>query len=184
MTSSSATAAQNSGKEQISLEDLERVVNLIHGVKDITHDEDSVFFKFHDKDGDDVQGYIQISDKKEGHLTALLALAIPASHSFSALIASNSYNQRKDTFGTFSYVGKADEEKCMMVLESDMQVFNELKVQKLIQDFIEHINLWETKMLESIKETGPDSNFIKGGLLDRVIGAALGVVEWLGTPND
>ncbi len=71
-----------------------------------------------------------------------------------------------------------------MVLESDMQVFNELKVQKLIQDFIEHINLWETKMLESIQETGPDSNFIKGGLLDRVIGAALGVVEWLGTPND
>jgi len=182
MVSSPTPVAQNSEKEQISLEDLERVVKLIHGVKDITHDDDSVFFKFHDKDGDDIQGYIQISDKKEGRLTALLALAIPSSHSFSALIASNSYNQRKDTFGTFSYVGKADEEKCMIVLESDMQIFNELKVQNLIQDFIEHINLWETKMFESINETGPDSKFIKGGLLDTIIGAAIGTITWLATP--
>jgi hypothetical protein len=152
--------------EQITLENLEQVVKSIHSLNNVSHDEDSVLFTFHDKDGDDVHGYIQISDKQHEHLTAILTIAVSASHAVSALVASNAYNLRKDTFGTFSYANKVDDEKVVIVLESDIQASDESTVKNLIQDFIEHINLWESKVMESINEIGPDSKFMKGGLWD------------------
>ena len=148
------------------LESLERIVKGISNVKYTGHDDESVSFQFHDKDGDDINGTIKIIDKKE--LSVVTAMAIPSSHAVSAMLACNSYNQRNDIYGTFSYAGKVGEDKFAAVLESDIDTsdgINENFISHQIQNFIEHINLWETKVIDSLKELGEDKSFMKGGLL-------------------
>ena len=151
------------------IEKLERIVKGLNSVKYTSHDDDSVSFQFHDKDGDDLTATIKIVDKKE--FSVITALTIPASHAVSGMLACNSYNQRDDIYGTFSYSGKVGEDSYAAVLESDIDTsdgINELLVAHHIQAFIDHINLWETKIIEAIKEYGEDKGFLKGGFFSQL----------------
>jgi len=170
--------------EALSLEAIERIVKSVHGIKDIVRDENSVSFVYHDKDGDDVRGFIQIIDKDRNKLSAVLSLGISESHAISGLVASNAYNQRPDIFGTYSYCCKIEEDKYAVILESDFEIFNpkdEKAFEELIQGFIDHINLWESKVAESIAETGPDSKFMKGGFWSKFTDLLGPIIWWVVT---
>ena len=151
------------------LESIERIIKGMSNVKYLAHGDDSVSFQFHDKDGDDMTGAIKIIDKKE--LSVITSMAIPASHAVSAMLACNSYNQRNDIYGTFSYAGKVGEDRYAAVLESDIDTsdgINEMLISHQIQNFIDHINLWETKVIDSLKELGEDKSFLKGGFFSQL----------------
>ncbi len=147
----------------LQLDKLENMVKHLSGIKNIRHDDDSVLFDFHDKDGDDVTGFFQILN--ETQLRGILALPIPESHSVSGMIATAVYNGRSDIHGTFACMTKIGD-KIGVCLEMDMDIeagISEANMLYKLQVFIDHINLFETKILDMIRDIGEDSNFLKGG---------------------
>lgn len=159
----------------LQLDKLEIIVKRLSGIKDIRHDDDSVLFHFHDKDGDDVTGYFQILN--ETQLRGMLPLTIPESHTISGMIATAVYNGRPDIHGTFACMTKLGD-KIGVCLEMDMDIeggVSEDNMSYKLQVFINHINLFETKILDMIRELGEDSSFLKGGFWENA-GAFIGGV--------
>lgn len=150
------------------LDRLEAIAKSLNGIKNIRHDDDSVLFDFHDKDGDDVTGYFQILN--ETQLRGMLLLPIPESHSVSGMIATVVYNGRPDIHGTYACIAKAGD-KVAVCLEMDTDIeggISEANFLHKLQLFIDHINLFETKIFDQINQLGEDSSFLKGGFWEQV----------------
>ena len=163
------------------LDSLEAVVKKnLRGIKNIRHDEDSVLFDFHDKDGDDITSFFQIIN--ETQLRGMLILPVPESHIISAMIATGVYNGRPDIHGTYACMAKTGD-TMGVCLEMDLDIeggASEANISHKLQTFVDHINLFETKIMGQISELGEDSSFMKGGFWENA-GAFFGrLVKELG----
>lgn len=149
--------------EMITLEQLEAIVRQLQSVKNIERGEDSVTFKYRDKDGDEVT--ILITLINEERASAMLLLSIPESHIVSAMIISNLYNTRKDVHGTFAYATNAGENGCYIILESHINMrggVSDTNIRQQLRTFLDQINSFESVIIDGIGELGPDSEFLKG----------------------
>lgn len=149
--------------ETITLQQLEAVVRQLQSVKNVERDDDSVTFKYRDKDGDEVTSLITLVNEERA--TAMLLFPISESHIVSAMIISNLYNTRKDVHGTFAYATNAGEDKFFIILESHINTrggVSETNIRQQLRTFLDQINNFESVMIEGIKELGPDSDFLKG----------------------
>ncbi|MFA6835906.1 MAG: hypothetical protein WCR04_05820 [Fibrobacteraceae bacterium] len=164
--------------ETIDLETLLAIVKTINLVKDAKHDEDSVSFEFSDKDGDSIPVFVKLIDEEK--ISVMVPIKIPESHLLSAMFAGNVYNSQPETHGMFAYASKIDEDRCCIVLETDLLIrggVSETNVRQYLRLFVDGINRFETIMLQGIKELGPDSNFVKdsdGSSVWEAIGAFAG----------
>ena len=87
------TIAKNVYSE-IDLSSLEMIVKSISNIFDVEKDEDSVTFKFRDKDKDNMT--VIVNEVDEERLVSMLLLPIPDGHFIGSLIGVNNWNQRKD----------------------------------------------------------------------------------------
>jgi len=149
--------------ETVTLQQLEAVVRQLQSVKNVERDDDSVTFRYRDKDGDEVASLISLINEERA--TAMLLIPIPESHILSAMIVSNLYNTRKDVHGTFAYAANFGEDKFFIILESHINTrggVSETNIRQQLRTFLDQINSFESVMIEGIKELGPDSSFLKG----------------------
>lgn len=161
----------------LNLDLLEAVARKLSGIKNIHHDEDSVLFTFHDKDGDDVTGFFQILNKTQ--LRGILALPVPDTHLVSAMISTVAYNARPDIHSTYACISKISD-KSAVCLEMDLDSeggISEAHLAHKLQAFVDHINLFETKIFDQIKELGEDSSFLKGGFFNQLGAFFAGVIQ-------
>jgi hypothetical protein len=148
--------------ETLSVDDLSDAIEKLRGISGVERDDESLSFKYRDKDGDNVTVIVKLVD--EERVSILLPIAIPESHIASAMIVSNAYNSMKSSFGTFAYASVVAS-KPFMFLESNICTsggVDDANLRIQIRNFINHIDNYETVMLSSIKELGPDSDFLKG----------------------
>jgi hypothetical protein len=149
--------------ETVTLQQLEAVVQQLQSVKNIECDDDSVTFKYRDKDGDEVTSVITLVNEERA--SAMLLLEIPESHIVSAMIVSNLYNSRKDVHGTFAYATNVGDDKFFIVLESHISTrggVSETNIRQQLRTFLDQINGFESVMIEGINKLGPDVSFLKG----------------------
>lgn len=149
--------------ETITLHQLETIVRQLQSVKNVDRDDDSVSFKYSDKDGDDVASLISLINEERA--TAMLLIPIPESHILSAMIISNLYNARTDVHGTFAYAANSGRDSFFIILESHINTrggVSETNIRQQLRTFLDQINSFENIMIRGIKELGPDSSFIKG----------------------
>jgi hypothetical protein len=151
-------------KEILTLEELERIVTSLSGPKDIERDEDSVTFKYRDKDGDEVPCVVSLLNEERAMAMALIS--VPDSHSVTAMIVSNMYNNQHDAHGTFAYTTKLDDDKWLIVLEAHISTrggVTEEAIRYQLRRLVDQINAFEKTMIDGIQKVGPDSSFLKGG---------------------
>jgi hypothetical protein len=149
--------------ETITLEGLETIVKQLQSVKSVKRDEDSVTFKYRDKDGDQVTCLLSLVNEERA--TAMLLLPIPDSHIVTAMVISNLYNIRQDAHGTFAYATNAGQDKFFIILESHINTrggVSDTNIRQQLRTFLDQINGFENVMIEGIKDLGPDSDFLKG----------------------
>lgn len=166
----------------LQLDNLETIVKKnLRGIKNIRHDEDSVLFDFHDKDGDDVSGFFQILN--ETQLRGMLILPVPESHIVSTMIATGVYNGRPDIHGTYACMAKTGD-TMGVCLEMDLDIeggISEANILHKLQIFVDHINLFETKIMGQISELGEDSSFMKGGFWENAGAFVSGLLRGMGS---
>ena len=149
--------------ERTTLEQLEGIVKRIPAAKDVNRDGDTVTFKFHDKDDDDITCLINLINEERA--AAMLLLPIPQSHKVTAMLVSNVYNARKDAHGTFAYGTAVGDDDFFIILETHISTrggVTDETIRQQLRTFIEQINTFETTMFKGIGELGPDTSFMKG----------------------
>lgn len=155
--------------EIVTLEMLERLINSLSGPKDVERDEDSVTFKYRDKDSDDVPCIVRLLNEEKA--SAIVVIPVPDSHSVTAMIVSNFYNNQSEAHGTFAYTTKIGEDTWAIALESHISTrggVNESAIRHQLRTIIDQINSFEKTMISGIEEMGPDSSFLKGGFWEAV----------------
>lgn len=177
------TIAKNVYSE-IDLSSLETIVKSISNIFDVQKDEDSVMFKFRDKDKDNVT--VIVNEVDEERLVSMLLLPIPDGRLIGSLIGVNNWNQRKDAHGTFAYMSQAND-KTYIIIESHLILrggVDEENIRSWVKNLVNHINPFEAQVISTISEVGEDSNLLKGndsGVLSN-LGGFVGTV--LGTTID
>jgi hypothetical protein len=152
--------------EIVTLQMLENLINSLSGPKEVKRDEDSVIFKYRDKDGDNVPCVVRLLNEEKASVVVLIP--IPDSHSVTAMIVSNFYNNQSEAHGTFAYTTKIGEDAWAIALESHISTrggISESAVRHQLRTLIEQVNGFEKTMIEGIQKLGPDSSFLKGGFL-------------------
>jgi hypothetical protein len=158
---------------------LKALAQQLHGIKEIEEKDDSILFNFHDKDGDDVGGIFKIVNDTQ--MSGFNVLTLSNDFLVAGMIACASYNGRPDIHGTYACVNDCPEDgKYWLMLQMDIDISGGVEQKNIVnrmQAFVDHINLFESKMQESLKEIGEDSSFLKGGFWDSFLS---GIMQSLG----
>ncbi|WP_043795154.1 hypothetical protein [Solidesulfovibrio fructosivorans] len=150
--------------ERMDLEMLEGITKSIGELKEIERDNDSITFKYRDKDGDDIPGFIQLLNEERAVATILMS--VPDTHSVSAMIVSNIYNNDHNAHGTFAYTTKVGDDKWIIALESHIGTrggVEDAAIRHQLRRLVDQINAFERTMVQGIQDVGPDSSFLKSG---------------------
>lgn len=155
--------------ERMTLKMLEVIVKSLSEAKEVERDEASVTFKYRDKDGDEIPCFVQLLSEERAVATAMIP--VPDTHSVSAMIASNVYNNEHDAHGTFAYTTKIGDETWCIALEVHIGTrggVEEAAIRYRLRRLVDQINAFERTMISAIQELGPDSSFLKGGFWESV----------------
>lgn len=149
----------------ISSADLEQIVKSISGISDVSVDrDDDVNFKFRDKDRDLMSIFIKGAGSER--LAAVMAFPMPDDFLFMSVLASNNWNQRNDTHGTFAYTVKHND-KNIILLEADLNLrggTSSDNIKAWVEGFINKINLFEECIVSDMKSLDiKDSQIGTGG---------------------
>ena len=179
---------------EIDLSSLEKIVKSISNVFDVQKDEDSVMFKFRDKDKDNVT--VVLNEVDEERLVSVMAVRIPDGCFIGTLIGVNNWNQSKNSHGTFAYMTQADD-KTFIVIESDLMLRGGVEEENLktwVKNLVNHINPFEELVISTIQEVGEDSELMKGdngdvwsafgNLIGGVVGGTMSTIAYLATDSE
>jgi hypothetical protein len=149
--------------ERMTLEMLERILESISDLKEIERDEDSVSGTYEDKDGDDLLCVVQLLTEERA--TATVLIPVPDSHSVSAMIVSNLYNNDPEAHGTFVYTTRLGE-IWAIVLETHICTrggVDENTIRHQLRRLVDQVNPFESLVIPAIMDLGPDQSFLLDG---------------------
>jgi len=172
---------------EISLEDLKTLVGQVPEARDARIEDGNLLFKYQDKDKDLLAIIVDEIDRQR--VLATIVFAMPKDHFLASMLAANSWDMRKDTHNTFSYVIINDEHPAI-ALESHLLLAGGVTGENIrfwVANLIEHANAFENHFLDALRKTGDDKDIIgnlvpnraasetqsNNGLLSKLIDASL-----------
>jgi hypothetical protein len=149
--------------DKLDLDRLEIAVRGVRDARDVEKTDSFVFFKFLDRDGDYVGVFV--APVGEARALATMMITIPPTYLVTAVIATNVYNSYPDSHGTFAYAQKVEDDRALAIIETDISVSGGVTAENIraqLQYFTDRINKFEVCVLDTMRDLGPDSEFLKG----------------------
>ncbi len=164
---------------KLSSSTLKSLVEQLHGIKDVEEKNDSILFEYHDKDGDDVGGIFKLASDTQ--MSGYNVLTLSNDYLIAGMVACAAYNGRPDIHGTYACVNDCSEDgKYWLMLQMDIDISGGVEPENIVnrmQALVDHINLFESKIQNSLTEIGKDSSFLKGGFWDSFL---RGIMQGIG----
>lgn len=146
-----------------SLDQLLPYVRATEGVRDVSLEDDTIAFKFRDKDGDLMATVLRELDSQR--LIVHTGLLMPEDNTIATLVAANEWNGESFSHDTFSYCGQGYG-RTVIMLESHLLLADgvtEANIRDWLANFVGHMNRWEEVVIAKWKEIPTDKQIGSGG---------------------
>ena len=159
--------------DEISISELKNIVNNIlnSNISEIHEEDNKIYFKFKDKDQDNVLVFIQELDDER--LIGYMFMSTREDLYIASLLSANAWNQRKDAHDTFAYVTLNDNMP-YICLESHLLIqggVSNKNIKYWIRNLINHINLFEEVIMCILTEIPSDNQLLKNNGFFENLGA-------------
>ena len=154
---------------------LDRLARLLAGVPRVLEteihsdeDEDCIVFTYKNADGDTLPSVLW---RNKGRAICELSLPVKEEISVASIIVANIYNSVSGQHGTFAKASKMSSGAKYLSLESHLSPkagqYDDVIVEWL-ENFIDHVERFESTIGLALNRVGKDSTFLKGTGWDRV----------------